>query len=120
MATPRSPFAVSAFDSWFKDANSLFGTAAGADGGVPAEGQTVEPMKTIVGKVVIEVTENGLNVQAPPNLLLALAVLNAGKAFLEMQYTDALKAAMKQAPKIVRPSDSSIGNMMKNLNGRPS
>ena len=94
-----------------------------AEEAVVAEGGSsvpIEPIKIVAGRVVIDVSGQGLKVEAPQNLLLALAVLNAGKVFLEMQYADALRGSLKAQPKIVRPGDvGGIGAMMNRL-GKPS
>lgn len=87
-----------------------------------AETIPAEPLKIVVGRVAIDVTATGLKVEAPQNLLLALAVLKAGEAFLQMQYQDALRSQMGAQPKILRPGAAApggMGDMMKRLS-RPS
>ncbi len=78
----------------------------------------IESVKAVEGEVTITVTKNGLGVKAPANLLIALAVLDAGRIYLEMQYADGLRVQKAKAkPMIVRPNG--MEGMMKRLS-RPS
>lgn len=61
-----------------------------------------EPLKMVMGEVTIKVGPQGLAVSHPQNLLIALAIIDAGRLWVEMQYTDAIRAAQKAQPKIVR------------------
>ena len=83
--------------------------------------QVGEPLKVVMGEIVIKVGPEGMSVSHPQNLLIALAVLDAGRLFIEMKYTDALKASIANQPKILRPGDAGYGlrNMMDRL-GKPS
>lgn len=64
----------------------------------------------VTGKVVIELKPDGsLGLSTPPNQLIALAILEAGKSYLLMQMQDAMRrATVAPSPMIVRGSDNLV------------
>lgn len=79
---------------------------------VPAEATDVTPAQPLLvtGKVVIELKQDGsLGLSTPPNQLIALAILEAGKSYLLMQMQDAMRrATAAPLPVIVRGNDNIV------------
>lgn len=76
----------------------------------------------ITGEVRIKLDEKGgLTVDAPPNVVAAFAIIEAGKTYLMMQMQDAMRRANAlRQPTIVRGDSKMMEQASKIFGGKPS
>lgn len=100
-------------DTEIKDAEVIAATPEA----IPEPTRTVSAL--VQGAVTITLGDDGsLSVNAPQNVLIALAIIKAGEVYLTGQMQDQMRKAAQIRPTIV-PGNSDMLNMMKKLN-RPS
>lgn len=82
----------------------------------------VEATQAIVGEVVVRLDEKGgLHVSAPANHIVAIAILEAGKSFINMQMHDAVRRMQTlKSPTIVRGDEGMVKQAAKVFGGNPS
>lgn len=82
--------------------------------------KTIAASAVVQGTVTIELREDGaLAVNAPGNVLIALAIIKAGEVYLTMGMQDQMRRAAASRPPAIVPGNTGMLDMMKKL-GRPS
>ncbi len=75
--------------------------------------QDITPIQIISGEVHIIIDKNGaMQVNAPQNVLLALAIVKAGEVYLASQMIDAMKRSnAARPPVILRPGADALSKL---------
>lgn len=94
-----------------KDAEVAAKTPEGAEDVTPAP--KMEAIQIVSGEVHIVISANGaMQVNAPQNVLMALAIVKAGEVYLSMQMQDAMRRAnAMRPPAIVRPGADAMAKI---------
>lgn len=85
-----------------------------ADAGQGAPVDQVQPAGTVSGTVMISINAatGELQVSAPPNNLIALAIIEAGKIFITTQMQDAMRRSQaSRPPAIVKAGTDALRNL---------
>lgn len=77
------------------------------------EAAPAQPLQMVSGEVRIVIdAQGGLQVSAPPNQLIALAIIEADKAFLTMQMQDGMRRAQaSQPPRILKAGADALAKI---------